>query len=149
MAKATVMAGRTAARKLSAHQPKSSAWITKQRRLAIYIRDGFTCLACHRDLRTVKPADVTLDHLLSKSEYDSLDEETRQEFGSVHASHNLVTMCRSCNSARKDTEWTKFYDTSGRARVLAARERMVNIELSKAILAGTVGDPRLEARRAE
>ena len=137
------------AKRLGKHQAPSSAWITRERRLAIYIRDGFTCLACHRDLRTAKPADVTLDHLLSKSEYAGLDERTRQEFGSVHASHNIVTTCRSCNSARRDTPWTAFYDIAGQARVLAARERMVNLELAKAILRGEAGDPRTEAVRAE
>jgi 5-methylcytosine-specific restriction endonuclease McrA len=136
------------AKRLGQHQAPSSAWITRERRLAIYIRDGFTCLACHEDLRFAKPADVTLDHLISKSEYAALDEQTRQEFGSVHASHNIVTTCRSCNSRRRDTAWTEFYSVAGQARVLAARERMVNLELAKAILRGEIGDPRTEAVRA-
>lgn len=147
MATAAAIKGRKAPRKLSDHQPKSSAWLRPERRLALYIRDGFRCLACHQDLREAKPADVTLDHLLSKSEYDALSEETREEFGSVHASHNLVTMCRSCNSARKDTPWTQWYSIDAQARVIAARYRTVNIELARAIRNGTAGDPRLEARR--
>lgn len=137
------------AKRLGQYQAPSGAWIRTERRLAIYIRDGFTCLACHKDLRTAKPADVTLDHLISKSEYANLDETTRLEFGSVHASHNIVTSCRSCNSARRDTPWTEFYSADGQARVLAARERLVNMDLARAIIRGEAGDPRIEARRAD
>ena len=136
-------------KRLGQHQAPSGAWIRTNRRLAIYIRDGFRCLACYKDLRDAKPADVTLDHLLSKSEHAGLDEETREAFGSVHANHNIVTSCRSCNSTRRDMPWTAFYDTAGQARVLAARDRALNMELANAILAGKAGDPRLESERGE
>lgn len=132
------------AKRLGQHQAPSSAWIRPERRLAIYIRDGFRCVACFADLRFVKAQDVTLDHLLSKSEYAALDAQTRVVFGSVHASHNLVTCCRSCNSARRDTEWTTFYNKNAQARVLAAKELPVPVALAKAIICGEIVDPRSE-----
>lgn len=133
------------AKRLGQHQAPSSAWITRERRLAIYIRDGFRCAYCHKDLRQEKPADLTLDHLLSKSEFAALDEETRQEFGSVHANHNIVLACRSCNSIRQDKPWTEFADRNAQARILARRDMPVNLQLAKAIIRGEAGDPRLEA----
>jgi 5-methylcytosine-specific restriction endonuclease McrA len=137
------------AKRLGQHQAPSSAWITKQRRLALYIRDAFKCAYCTKDLRQEKASDLTLDHLLSKSEIAGLDEETRIAFGSPHASHNLVLACRSCNSSRQDKVWTEFADRNAQARILALRQMPLNTELAKAIIAGTAGDPRVEAARAE
>ena len=137
------------AKRLGQHQAPSSAWIRPARRLALYIRDGFRCLYCHQDLRNAAPADLTLDHLLSKSEHAALSDETRQEFGSVHDSHNLVLACRSCNSARQDKPWTTFASLDAQARILAARVQPVKVALAKAIIAGVAGDPRLEANRGE
>lgn len=138
--------GRRAERKLSAHQAKSSAWITPKRRLGLYLRDRFQCLYCAKDLHRAPAADVTLDHLLSQSEIAALDEETRTAFGSPHANHNLVTACRSCNSARKDKPWTTFATLDAQARILAARQIGPNLELAKAIINGEAPDPRTESR---
>ena len=53
--------GKTRVAKLSAN------WIHKAERLAIYLRDGFICVYCLRDLHSANPFDVTLDHLLPRS----------------------------------------------------------------------------------
>ncbi len=45
----------------------SGNWIHKDERPAIYLRDGFTCVYCLRDLHDTTPFDVTLDHLLPRS----------------------------------------------------------------------------------
>lgn len=67
-----------------------SRWLSPRLRLAIYLRDGFLCLACGVSLSNAKPADITLDHIRPHS---------------LHGEHkcpsNLYTCCRSCNSSRK------------------------------------------------
>lgn len=47
----------------TAHQP-TGQWIRSEKRLAIYLRDGFHCLACFRDLHGADPSDITLDHVV-------------------------------------------------------------------------------------
>ncbi len=71
----------------------SGSWIHKAVRLAIYLRDGFTCVYCLRDLHDANPFDVTLDHLMPRS------------LGGTHETTNLVTACRSCNSSRQAKDW--------------------------------------------
>ena len=47
----------------NARKGRSSSWITKVRRLAIYLRDGFRCAYCGADLSQVAPRGLGLDHL--------------------------------------------------------------------------------------
>lgn len=63
---------------------RTSSWITRKRRLAIYERDGGACVYCSAAARP-----LTLDHLKPRA------------LGGSHASTNLVTACCVCNSARK------------------------------------------------
>jgi 5-methylcytosine-specific restriction endonuclease McrA len=70
------------------HQPVGR-WIRPERRLAIYLRDGFRCL-CGRDLAGVDPWQVTLDHIVPTSR------------GGSNNPSNLYTCCRRCNTARRD-----------------------------------------------
>ncbi len=121
-------------RQHSPSQP-TGCWIRRERRLAIYVRDAFQCLYCGRDLRSAAPADVTLDHLLPRSA------------GGTNEAVNLVTACRSCNSARQDKPWIDYATGGARDRIEQRRHEALNLELSKAILAGTAGDPRIEALR--
>ena len=67
-----------------------SKWIRPEKRMAIYIRDGFDCVYC----RGVFPlgTDLTLDHITPRSLGGSTD------------ASNLVTCCLSCNSSRQDAE---------------------------------------------
>ena len=58
-------------------------WITKNRRLAIYKRDGFACVYC-----TSRAQALSLDHLRARYK------------GGGHDTTNLVTACISCNSRR-------------------------------------------------
>ncbi len=67
----------------------SGNWINKVLRLAIYMRDRFTCVYCLRDLHDAPSFDMTLDHV------------TPREFGGRHIVSNLVTACRSCNSSKQ------------------------------------------------
>ncbi len=46
----------------SRHQP-TGCWCRQDKRLAIYLRDGFRCLYCLADLHGADPTDITLDHV--------------------------------------------------------------------------------------
>lgn len=71
-------------------------WITPARRLAIYIRDNYAC--CYCGLGIEEPGLVlTLEHIVPYSKGGALVDPT-----------NLVTACRSCNSARGNQAFTRF-----------------------------------------
>lgn len=116
----------TSAKRLrSKHQP-TGQWIRSDKRLAIYLRDDFTCQTCGVDLRDAKPADITLDHIKPQSK------------GGENHEHNLFTSCRSCNCSRQDRALDRF---AGRVEAIEikkqARTSLYHFrELAKAILAG-------------
>lgn len=76
------------------------AWITPERRQAIYERDNFKCLYCD-DLVEFK--NRTIDHIKP------------QTSGGKHNSDNLGLCCRSCNSIkgrktiRQFFKWLRFH----------------------------------------
>ena len=76
------------AKKLNERQSKwqGSKWITRERRLAIYARDGFACCYCGSAVED--GAVLSLDHLRPHCQ------------GGDGSSTNLVTCCKKCNSAR-------------------------------------------------
>jgi 5-methylcytosine-specific restriction endonuclease McrA len=110
---------------------KGSGWITKTRRLAIYLRDGFLCAYCGTDLHSAPPRHVTLDHL------------TPQCQGGTHESSNLVTACLACNSRRQHQSWFTYAPEGSRLRIARLRRRVPNLPLARAILSGAI--PRAEA----
>lgn len=122
------------AKRLGQYQP-AGQWITRERRLAIYIRDNFQCLYCGTDLRGAAPADVTLDHVICRAD------------GGGNESINLVTACRSCNSARGAKTVTDYAPGGALERIEKQLKIEVNVPLAKAIIKGTAGDPRLESER--
>jgi len=61
-------------------------WIRKEKRLAIYLRDGLACCYCGQSIED--GAKLTLDHLKPYSKGGSND------------ATNLVTCCALCNSKR-------------------------------------------------
>lgn len=67
---------------------QGSKWIRKSSRLAIYHRDGFCCVYC--GAAAEEGERLTLDHLVAC------------ELGGTNSHTNLVTACRSCNSAKQD-----------------------------------------------
>lgn len=60
------------------------SWIRRNRRRAIYARDGYRCVYCGA------PEPLSLDHVRPVAR------------GGTNDSSNLVTACSPCNSARKD-----------------------------------------------
>lgn len=67
---------------------QGSKWIRRERRLAIYMRDGMACVWCGAAIED----GITL----------SLDHITPHSNGGSSKSENLITACKKCNSARGD-----------------------------------------------
>ena len=112
----------------SQHQP-TGQWIRPDKRLAIYLRDRFTCLYCCRDLADADPADITLDHLVCRSD------------GGDNGEGNLVTACRECNCSRQDKPLARFAGKEARAHIRRNTRRSLKPyrKLAKAIISGETG----------
>jgi hypothetical protein len=113
----------------------SSSWIRKEKRLALYIRDEFTCCYCGRQLKGANPREVTLDHLVPRNA------------GGDNQPSNLVTACLSCNSSRQDKPWVDFATGGAVERIQTRRTQPINVPLARAIILGTAGDAAVEGER--
>ena len=113
----------------SPHQP-TGCWIRAEKRLAIYLRDRFTCLYCLRDLHDADPRDITLDHIVCQSngKHD-------------HSEGNLVTACRSCNCSRQDKPLARFAGPETRKHIRRNLKRSLKpyLKLAKALQSGETG----------
>lgn len=118
-----------AATRKTANGNNGSKWIRPEKRLAVYLRDRFTCLYCLKDLHGADPRDVTLDHV-------NADHQAGQ-----HHEGNLVTACRSCNSAKQDVPLTRFAGPEAVKHVRRNCKRSLKpyLKLAKALIAGEVG----------
>jgi len=64
-------------------------WIRTEKRHAIYLRDGYKCLYCNKNLIDVHVQQRTLDHVIPLSK------------GGTNDPSNLVTCCKLCNNKKK------------------------------------------------
>jgi 5-methylcytosine-specific restriction endonuclease McrA len=117
-----------------------SSWITPTRRLALYIRDEFTCCYCGRNMKNDEPNFVTLDHLVPRNPLVA-------HGGGDNSNENLVTACKSCNSSRQDKPWMDYATGGAIDRINTRRYQAVNTKLAKSLLDGTAGDPETENLR--
>jgi 5-methylcytosine-specific restriction endonuclease McrA len=118
--------------KLCSRRPgRSGHWISKERRLAIYLRDGFACCYCGRDLHNAPARDISLDHLNPQ-----VNGATHKRNDPWHVSSNLVTACCTCNSARQHKPWFKYATAGAVERIKRLRRRAPNVKLARSILAG-------------
>jgi 5-methylcytosine-specific restriction endonuclease McrA len=85
---------------------RTSSWIARSTRFAIYHRDGFRCVYCRKQ-HAADGEGLTLDHIEARGH------------GGNHKPENLVTACLSCNSRRQHKKLRK--PTLERLRRLAAR----------------------------
>ena len=99
----------------------SGSWIAKTTRLAIYLRDGFLCVYCGKDLG-ICISDPVLDHVVSRIN------------GGGNESTNLVTSCKHCNDKKNNRHLSKFASEEVQKRVHRHRRRKL-------------GRHRVEARR--
>ena len=110
--------------------------VRPEKRLAIYLRDHFTCAYCGKDLHGAKASNITLDHVMAHA------------IGGSQDPRNLVMVCRSCNSRRKDMPLRKFVDSVPLNEVRKRTRRSYNRyhALAKALLAQqfTIKDIREE-----
>lgn len=112
-------------------------WIRKEKRLAIYLRDGLAC--CYCGAAVEDGTQLTLDHLRP------LDS------GGLNNATNLVTCCHRCNSARGKRSWKAFavkvagYLNHGikathiEAHIEATRYRAVDVTAAKSLIAARGG----------
>ena len=101
-----------------------SKWIRPEKRLAIYLRDGFCCAYCNKDLHRESSFQITLDHLQPRSH------------GGNNEHTNLVTACRRCNSKRQDTDIFLFADGEALVRISTTVRRKLPMELAKSFVVG-------------
>lgn len=106
---------------------RSGHWIHKATRLAIYLRDDFSCSYCGNDLSTANRRDVHLDHLKPRSK------------GGEDLPRNLVTACGKCNSKRQDRPWRQYATGGAVARIERQVRRRLNLDLARALIAGSTG----------
>jgi cytochrome c1 len=107
----------------SRRKGRSSSFVRKSLRFAIYARDRFDCVYC----RSVFPIDLTgaglhLDHVIPRSQ------------GGANTPDNLITACTRCNTS-KGARGMSFLNGCGRknalARVRKALQRPLNRELGR------------------
>ena len=73
---------------------QGSKWLSRTKRLAIYLRDGVACVWCGEGIEN--GATLTLDHLKPHCQGGTAD------------ATNLVTACRRCNSSRGERSRRDF-----------------------------------------
>lgn len=112
-------------------------WIRREKRLAIYLRDGLACCYCGASVED--GAQLTLDHVVCRSH------------GGTHEAANLVTACLRCNSSRADRTVAHFaravaaYLNHGvratdiLAHIRACRRRRIDVVAAKALIAARGG----------
>lgn len=121
----------------SRNQANQGVRIRKDLRLAIYLRDRFSCGYCGVDMHGAEPFEITLDHLLPRSS------------GGGNQPSNLTTACRACNCARQDKPWVDYATGGARDRIEQRRGTDIAAyrKLAKALIAGTAGDEEVEKLR--
>jgi 5-methylcytosine-specific restriction endonuclease McrA len=124
--------GRTGSRAADSRRAYKGVCVRSDLRLAVYLRDRFSCIYCLRDLHGAHPADITLDHVICESD------------GGSNEPANLVTACRHCNCSRGDTPLARFAGPETRAHIRRNTHRSIGQyrRLARAIIAGETEDPR-------
>lgn len=113
-------------------------WARPDKRLGIYLRDGFLCAYCLCNLASV-PANLrTLDHVMPASR------------GGTNDDWNLCLACKKCNDTKQDlTAWEHLARdvrpgsnndvfVMKRDRLLVLLRTPINRVLAKQIIAGTL-----------
>lgn len=99
-------------------------WIRPEKRLAIYLRDGFCCGYCGKDLHRAKKGQCSLDHLTPRSK------------NGHNGATNLINACLKCNIARGTTPWRQYATGGAIARIARLRRLTIDVVAAKGIIAG-------------
>jgi hypothetical protein len=75
---------------------RKCGWLKKNKRLAIYLRDSFTCAFCGVDMRGMDARLITVDHLTPRAKKGTNKPE------------NLTTACLRCNCQKQDKSLPSF-----------------------------------------
>lgn len=106
-------------------------WIRPEKRLAIYLRDKYTCSWCNEKL---VENNATLDHVKPQTK------------GIDNSSKNLITACRRCNSARGNRSVSEFAEVVAKyvdhgetkhsilKRIRRRRRRKLSIAWAKSLI---------------
>jgi len=118
-------------------QGQGMNWLRKEKRLAIYVRDGLACCYCGSAVED--GTQLTLDHLVAYSHGGSND------------ATNLVTCCAKCNSSRGNRDWREFaakvadYINHGVtaeqiiSHIESTTQRVVDVKAAKVLMAARGG----------
>lgn len=105
---------------------RSSKFVSRLTRLAIYLRSGFICAYCGANLAALPPNALTLDHVRPRSK------------GGSNAPSNLILACARCNFSRKNRPVKRYATPAAYAFINRVRRRKLNLPLARAVLSGAV-----------
>lgn len=115
---------------------QGGSWITPTRRLAIYLRDGFKCCYCGKDLSQVGPRDITLDHVKPQCQ------------GGHHDTTNLITACLGCNSRRQHLPVRAFLvKLYGGAEKVKDAQEVLHVDFINLVMKGLRASQRRSIRK--
>jgi len=102
---------------------RSSSFVRKSLRYAIYFRDGFDCIYCRKvfPLR-LDGEGLSLDHVLPRSR------------GGKSQADNLVTVCCRCNSRKQAKVMHDWLNAVQRRRVARALSRPIDRRVGRLIV---------------
>lgn len=102
-------------------------WIRREKRLAIYLRDGMACCYCGKGVED--EVTLTLDHIRPYS------------CGGSNNETNLVTCCDRCNCSRGKSSWKEFAaKVAGEtvaiviAHISRTRNRVLDVQAAKELI---------------
>jgi len=99
------------------------------KRLAIFMRDGFRCLYCYKDLTLEFRYELSIDHLIPTDNRRKWSLKENQP-------KNTITSCQQCNNKRKRMPWEEFATPEARARIEEKRNQPISLKTARYILEG-------------
>ena len=103
-----------------------SKWIRRERRIAIYERDGWRCVWCQCHVLDARQLAEAGPQPHSGSRLATLDHFLPRTRGGTNRNDNLLTCCMQCNHDRGDMsalEWATQLAAEGRTEWGAGQER--------------------------